>query len=286
MWSRTLATTLRAAAKTQHRSSYSTIANNVTAKPHIVRFTSIVARTYSSAATASSSNKKYKPAFAVRRPNQPFPERKEYLFTHYRDIMSSNSRLAAGGVLVLQHNNMTSAELVNLRSELRAAFANTTAMVPMSTDTTDPNAILEVARVAIMRAAIPRQPSFDALRAWLCGPTCLVRLAAAPIDASNDATATTDPVPNAADPATIKRVLAALQKNRKLILLGGRFDAQWFSADGIRRVSDLPDIQTLRAELLALLSAPAQQLTSLLERVPSDLARTLEAHQKNLQEEQ
>jgi hypothetical protein len=153
----------------------------------------------------------------------------------------------------------------------------------MSTDATEPSIILEMVRVAIMRAALPRESSYDELRAWLCGPTCLVRLSAA-TTSSSSATSVNPSVPSVADPAVVKRVLGVLQKNRKLILLGGRFDQQWFTADGIRRVSELPDIHTLRAELLGLLSAPAQQLSSLIGRVPGDLTRTLEAHQKNLQD--
>ncbi|KAI8057259.1 hypothetical protein BDF22DRAFT_740789 [Syncephalis plumigaleata] len=232
----------------------------------------VIARTY-----ASAARQPYKPSFATRRPNQPFPERKQYLFTHYRDVLSPNSQSATGGVLVLQHNNMTSTELINLRSDLRTAFANSNSIVPMSADTTESSVVLEMVRVAIMRAALPREARYDELRAWLCGPTCLVRLSAATTPSSTSA-------PSVADPAVVKRVLDVLQKNRKLILLGGRFDQQWFTADGIRRVSELPDIHTLRAELVGLLSAPAQQLSSLLGRIPGDLARTLEGHQKNLQD--
>ncbi|RKP25694.1 hypothetical protein SYNPS1DRAFT_22391 [Syncephalis pseudoplumigaleata] len=239
-----------------------------------------------SSSAATSARPSYTPAFATRRPNQPFPERKEYLFTHYRDMLSPASQSAAGGMLVLQHNNMTAAELVALRSDLRTAFASNTGApassspaVPMGAD---PTAVLEVVRVAIMRAALPRQTRLDELRSWLCGPTCVVRLAAdTTTAASPDDDATT---PMVASPAVIKRVLGVLSKHRKLILLGGRFEQQWFAAEGIRRVSELPDIHTLRAELVGLLSAPAQQLSSLLGRVPGDLARTLEAHQKNLQE--
>ncbi|RKP07389.1 hypothetical protein THASP1DRAFT_17137 [Thamnocephalis sphaerospora] len=201
-------------------------------------------------------------AFPPRRPGQPFPERKAFLHQRYRDLTRADSTTAAGGLLVLQHNNVTAAEMVTIRRDLGAAFAGAAA-VPA----------IEIVRTGLLRAALPRGDSYAPMRAWLCGPTCIVRLAAV---AESGQTVV-------AEPADIKRVLTVLQRHRKLMLLGGRFDQHWLTATGIREAAELPSIDMLRAQLVALLETPAQQLRAVLDRIPGDLARTLDGHRANLE---
>jgi large subunit ribosomal protein L10 len=231
----------------------------------------VATRTFATVNEATSSKKsKFTPAFPLRSPGQPFPERKAYLYAHYKEMMAANSPSARGGLLILQHNNLTASELVTIRRDLNAAF--TGKQSPVDDNSNGP--VFEIVRHSVLRAALPRSAKFSPIRAWLCGPICVVRL---PADAAPEGQITVG------DPTIIKRALDVLQQHRKLILLGGRFERHWLTANGVKEAAKLPTIDHLRAELLGLLSTPAQQLRSVLEHVPGALARSLKIHQENLE---
>lgn len=91
-----------------------------------------------------------------------------------------------------------------------------------------------------------------------------------------------------ADPETpgrrVKRMRTA--KTPELKLVGALIDGRVFLPDGVRDVSKLPTLETLRAQIVGLLSAPATQLAGVLsEASGGKLARTLEGLRKGLEEE-
>jgi ribosomal protein L10 len=92
-----------------------------------------------------------------------------------------------------------------------------------------------------------------------------------------------------ADPASpgraLQRVKPVLQPELKL--LGALIERRVFSAQGVQAVSKLPTLDTLRAQVVGLLSSPATQLAVVLsEASGGKLARTLEGLKKGLEEGQ
>jgi len=91
-----------------------------------------------------------------------------------------------------------------------------------------------------------------------------------------------------ADPATpgrrVKRQRRILSPELKL--MGAVVDGKVFLPQGIKEVAKLPSLDTLRAQLIGLLSAPANQIAGVLgEASGGRLARALEGLKKGLEEE-
>ncbi|PCH34284.1 hypothetical protein WOLCODRAFT_62157 [Wolfiporia cocos MD-104 SS10] len=75
-------------------------------------------------------------------------------------------------------------------------------------------------------------------------------------------------------------------KEPHLKLMGALIEGRVFKAPGVLDVAKLPTLDTLRAQLIGLLSAPAMQLSMVLnEASGARLARTLEGLKKSLEEE-
>lgn len=73
----------------------------------------------------------------------------------------------------------------------------------------------------------------------------------------------------------------------ELKVMGAFIEGRMFSAAGVKDVSKLPPLDTLRAQIVGLLSTPAMQLAAVLrEASGGKLARTLEGFKKGLEEEQ
>lgn len=90
-----------------------------------------------------------------------------------------------------------------------------------------------------------------------------------------------------ADPVSpgraLQRVKPVLQPELKL--LGALIERRVFSAQGVQAVSKLPTLDTLRAQVVGLLSSPGAQLAMVLsEASGGKLARTLEGLKKGLEE--
>ncbi|HVS18617.1 MAG TPA: 50S ribosomal protein L10 [Planctomycetota bacterium] len=69
----------------------------------------------------------------------------------------------------------------------------------------------------------------------------------------------------------------AVRKAGKIALRGGVLDGSQLSASDAVLLADTPDKLTLRAQLLGVLQGPARGLASLLNALPSGVARVLQA---------
>jgi ribosomal protein L10 len=73
----------------------------------------------------------------------------------------------------------------------------------------------------------------------------------------------------------------------ELEVMGALIERRVFGMEGVRDVSKLPTLDTLRAQIVGLLSSPAVQLAAILsEASGGKLARTLEGFKKGLEESQ
>lgn len=68
-----------------------------------------------------------------------------------------------------------------------------------------------------------------------------------------------------------------VRKAGKVVLRGGVLDKSQLSAGDAAMLADTPDKNTLRAQLLGVLQGPARGLASLLNALPSGMARVLQA---------
>jgi large subunit ribosomal protein L10 len=72
----------------------------------------------------------------------------------------------------------------------------------------------------------------------------------------------------------------AKDNDAKLPIKGGALDKNPLSVDEIRVLSELPSLEVLRAQLLALFEAPAQRCVTVLNAVPQGMINVLQARAK------
>nr|WP_321986349.1 50S ribosomal protein L10 [uncultured Lichenicoccus sp.] len=83
------------------------------------------------------------------------------------------------------------------------------------------------------------------------------------------------------DPVAVAKVAVEFAKtNEKLVVLGGALGAQTLNADGIKALAELPSLDTLRAQLVGLISTPATRIAGVLQAPAAQLARVFGAYAK------
>jgi large subunit ribosomal protein L10 len=143
-------------------------------------------------------------------------------------------------VVVTQNRGLTVAEATDLRRRMRAAGAT-----------------FKVAKNRLAHLAVDGT-RFEDLKPMLKGPTALAW--------------SKDPV------AVAKAAVEFAKTNEKLVLIGGALGTQTLTADGVRRLAELPSLETLRARLLGMLQTPATRLAGLVQAPASQLARVFGAY--------
>ena len=145
-------------------------------------------------------------------------------------------------VLVAQNKGLTVADATNLRRKMREAGAN-----------------YKVAknRLAILALDGTR---FDGIAPLLKGPTALAW---------------------ARDPVAVAKAAVDFAKtNDKFVILGGALGSQTLDAAGIKALSELPSLDTLRAGLLGMIQTPATRIAGILQAPGGQIARVLAAYAK------
>ena len=89
------------------------------------------------------------------------------------------------------------------------------------------------------------------------------------------------------DPVVLAKALADFAKdNPALVVRSGIIDGKdVLDAEGFEKLSKLPSMPEMRAQLLSLISTPATQLVRLLGTPGTELARVLDARQSKLAED-
>jgi large subunit ribosomal protein L10 len=87
------------------------------------------------------------------------------------------------------------------------------------------------------------------------------------------------------DPVALAKVLVDFAKENPALSVKGGVVAgsQLLDAEGVKALSTMPGLPELRAKLLGLLMAPAQQLVSLLNEPATQTVRVLKAHGDKLE---
>lgn len=145
-------------------------------------------------------------------------------------------------VLVARNGGMTVAEVSTLRNRMREAGAT-----------------YKVAKNRLAALALDGT-RFDGIKPLLKGPTALAW--------------SKDPV------AVAKTAVEFAKGNDKFVILGGALGTQTLDAAGVKALSELPSLETLRAQLLGLIQTPASRIASVLQAPGGQLARVFAAYAK------
>lgn len=208
-----------------------------------------------------------KPPAPPANPNRIYTSRKASLHSEYSNLIQNSPFF-----LLLGHQNFTVAKFTSLRKDLAR-------LKPSATPAPDQlPAKLSVIRHAIFGAAVKSaQPRAAPLLSSVQGPTAVL------------AFPTLDPPQLKAVLRTIDRATPKAQPGAppgaSLKVIGAYVDGRVLHPAGIVNLSTLPTLDTLRAQLVGLLSAPAAQLAGVLGQARGGrLSRTLEGLRASLEE--
>ena len=145
-------------------------------------------------------------------------------------------------VLVTRNAGMTVADVTKLRRQMRAAGAN-----------------FKVAKNRLTALALDGT-RFEGIKPLLKGPTALAW--------------SRDPV------AVAKTAIEFARTNEKFVVLGGSIGNQTLDAAGVKALSELPSLETLRGGLLGMIQTPATRIAGILQAPGGQIARVLAAYAK------
>ncbi|KAF9571423.1 hypothetical protein EC968_000638 [Mortierella alpina] len=224
--------------------SLTTIRQYASTTPHISGSSARSQKTKAAAAAEAAGRK-------LTNYGKEFRPQKTFLHQTYSNILASNRIM-----LICQHNNMSVPELIQLRNELTAAGAE-----------------MKVVRLGIFAAAL-RETRYANLAPLINGPTCVISCNISP---EEEELKVGGKVPQGL--AGIRKVV---EKHRKMILLGGKVDESLVSVEDMEKMVEMPGIQTLRSQVVGLLSqAGGGRLVQLLGMNPALLVLNLDAHAKS-----
>ncbi|KAJ7070665.1 hypothetical protein C8F01DRAFT_1107270 [Mycena amicta] len=229
-----------------------------------------------------------------------FQGKKAYQYSWYTRMLDSS---ATSPLLVLYHNDFTAQRLAKLRRDISAASTRLKTTEPSSPP------LLTVIRSGIFGAALRDYPTLDnaqiaQMTEGVSGALAVLSLPVldppqlkAILRTFNRTVPARKPkTPEElkkeqeeknADPANPgRRIKRARQLvDPELRVLGALLDGQVLLPPRVQEVSELPTLQTLREQILGLLSAPGTQLAmTLSEASGGRLARTLEGLRRGLEE--
>ncbi len=145
-------------------------------------------------------------------------------------------------VLVTRNNGLNAADVTKLRVQMRAAGVTH-----------------QVSKNRLAKLALDGT-RFVGISPLLKGPTAL--------------SWARDPV------AVAKTAIEFAKTNEKFVVLGGALGTQMLDASGVKALSELPSLETLRAGLLGMIQTPATRIAGILQAPGGQIARVLAAYAK------
>ena len=247
-----------------------------------------------------------------------YSERKQFLYNQYLRLLETSKE---SPLVFLQHNNFSISRLTKLRKDIAAATARKGGFAPSllnpgptpltpsndSSITTPPS--LTVIRTSVFGAALRNYAAIDAKTAKdisgtvenglavlslpsLDPPTLNAILNAlqksVPSPKPGEKAQVPSKKPSADDPdfvpgRRVKRVRPTLTP--ELTVMGALIEGRVFKLAAVQDVASLPTLDTLRAQLIGLISSPANQIAGVLGQASGgQLARTLEGFKKSLED--
>lgn len=145
----------------------------------------------------------------------------------------------AESVVVSHYRGLTVADLTNYRRQMRELGGS-----------------VKVAKNRLAKIAF-KGTNFEGLDELMTGPTIIA---------------------SSADPISAAKVTHGFAKDHEnLVILGGVVGTETLDVAGVKALASMPSLDELRAKLIGLLCAPAQQLATVTQAPASGLARQLAA---------
>ncbi|CAG8684660.1 5458_t:CDS:1 [Racocetra persica] len=173
-----------------------------------------------------------------------FPLHTIYLFNLYYEQLHSNRLF-----FIVQHNNLNVQEQIIIRRDLKYTGADITMI-----------------RGSVLNAVIRQTVIYQNLSPLIVGPTAII--------SSN--------ISEEENPKLVSDILNIINKQKKLLLMGGKMDSSLLNVEDIERMAKLPNKKQLQAEIVGVLSAQAARVVEILNKNPQSLVRYLEMHKENL----
>ncbi|GAA93743.1 uncharacterized protein L969DRAFT_183953 [Mixia osmundae IAM 14324] len=258
-------------------------------------------------ATVTSLKAKKRSLFAYERPDRVYPLRKRLLFSHYRTLLETNQV-----VIFLRHGDFDVAEFTRLRAEVAAVNASTylkSASAPsLQTDdagrsTLPPGSLpaLTVVRTGLLSPLIKSMPDLDlmAIEPFLKGPIALLTIpeldpptlkslirAITAASTRPNARATAAGIAQAIGKGKAAQTPAAkIEKPARLPVVTSLVSQRTSSLHDLNELAALPDLRTLQAQLIGLLSYSGQALIQVLQQAAGgNVALTLRGYEQGLQD--
>ena len=238
-----------------------------------------------------------------------FKDKKAFQYNWYTNILNESD---GAPLLFLNHVDFTAGRLVKLRRDIAAAANRSAAslMSPTPVPAVPPQPKLTVIRTGIFGAALRDYPSInkaevEKMLEGTMGSFAILSLppfdppllnailramekSAPPRPPKTEEEIKREQAAKYADPENpgrrMKRQRPVLTPDLKVV--GAFIEGKVFLPQGVQDVSKLPTLDTLRAQIVGLLSQPAMQLAAVLnEAGGAKLARTLEGLKKSMEEE-
>jgi ribosomal protein L10 len=236
--------------------------------------------------------KPHKPS--PRDPTRPYESRKAYLYQQYTELLGESQVL-----LLLRHTNFSVGGLNKVRRDIiNSGSGKGKDGIPVDGHA---KPVFEVIRPGIFGAALRARLSsstIESVTPLLAGQVALLSLphlnpiqlsalirvierAAPPRLQSAQQSTPQKPPENDYDEAP-----PAIPDPPSITLLGAIIEDRAFMVDGLKEVGRLPTLDSLRAQIVGLLSSPAAQILRTLQSASgSDVLRTLEGFKKGLEDE-
>ncbi|KAI0334010.1 hypothetical protein GY45DRAFT_1318872 [Cubamyces sp. BRFM 1775] len=238
-----------------------------------------------------------------------YSERKTYLYNQYiRLLQSSFDR----PLILFEHTDFSANRLIQLRAEIAEAVTKHAKVPSLATPSPAPLAPEEYPTFTILRTSLfgvalrdlsqfdenvrrELAKSIQSTLAVLSFPTLNPPQLKAVLRVLARSVPPRQPKTEAQIAEEKKAEEAAFIPGRRpkrqrptpipdLKLLGAFIEGRLFKAEGVQSVAELPTLDGLRAQIVGLLSAPAAQLSMVLnEASGAKLARTLEGFKKSLE---
>lgn len=155
-------------------------------------------------------------------------------------VADMRARLETASVVVVaSQSGLTVEQVTGLRRDMRAA-----------------NAEFKVLKNTLAQIAV-KGTKLEGLTDMLKGPTALAY--------------SEDPV------AAAKALVTFANKNDKIQVIGGSLDGKVLNADDVKALATLPSLDELRSKIIAVISAPATKLATLLQEPAARVARVVSA---------
>jgi len=256
-------------------------------------------------------------AISVRLPKAPkgntkqrvFKDKKAFQFNWYTRILQTGTN---SPVLILHHHDFTAQRLKKLRADISTAFRKSAASLsspqpsPVLAPSLEPT--LTVVRTGIFGAALRELPNINLQEvermidnqagsfAVLTFPSfdppqlnAVLRAMDRSVPPKRPKTAEElkqEQAEKNADPTQPGKRMKRVRQIRipELKLMGAVLENRVFLPSGVKDISKLPSLDTLRAQVVGLLSSPATHLAAILSEASGGrLARTLEGFKKGME---